>query len=167
MDKPFDKRIEEDKCRQKLLAFNSSLGLNCHAWDTLGKPILPPIWGNTLCKAIKSTHAGLMTCASSHKEMTKEAKTSGKPVVRECHAGLLKAVVPVYCEGRYIGLLGGCGATPKGHAVDEEYLRDLGPKIGVEIDELLAQVASVPEVDREALMDKVEDVIRDCVSDHA
>jgi len=166
MDKPFVKVIEEDKCRQTLVELNSSLGLNCHAWDTLGKPILPTIWGNTLCKAIKSTQQGLLTCASSHKEMTKEAKTSGKSVVTECHAGLLKAVIPVYCEGRYIGLLGGCGATPKGRAVDEEYLRTLGPKIGVDIEELLAQVASVPEVEKEALKEKVEAVIRDCAGNH-
>ena len=165
METPFSKVIQENKCRQALEELNTGMGLNCHAWDTLGKPILPPIWGNTLCKAIKSTHPGLLTCASSHKEMTKEAKTSGKPVVRECHAGLLKAVVPVYCEGHYIGLLGGCGATPKGRTVDQEYLKDLGPKIGVDIDELLAQVASVPEVDKDALKKKVEDVIKNCAGD--
>jgi len=167
MDTPFAKVIEEDGCMRTIVELNTSLGLNCHAWDTLGKPILPPIWGNTLCKAIKSTHQGLLTCAGSHKEMTKEAKASGSPVVRECHAGLLKAVVPVYCEGRYIGLLGGCGATPMGSTVSEDYLRELGPKIGVDVEQLLAQVASVPEVDRDALKKKVEDVIRACAENHA
>ena len=162
METQFSKVIQENKCKHALEKLNSSMGLNCHAWDTLGKPILPTIWGNTLCKAIKSTQQGLLTCASSHKEMTKEAKTSGKPVVRECHAGLLKAVLPVYCEGKYIGLLGGCGATPKGRAVNEEYLCELGPKIGVSMEELLAQVVSVPEVDREALKEKIEGLIRDC-----
>jgi len=164
METEFSKVIEENKCRKALEELNSSMGLNCHAWDTLGKPILPTIWGNTLCKTIKSTQQGLLTCASSHKEMTKEAKSTGLPVVRECHAGLLKAVLPVVCEGRYIGLLGGCGATPKGRAVSEEYLCELGPKIGVSPEELLAQVASVPEVDKEALKDKIEVLIRDCGS---
>jgi len=162
METEFSKVVQENKCMQALEELNVSLGLNCHAWDTLGKPILPPIWGNTLCKAIKSTHDGLMTCASSHKEMTKEAKATGKPVVRECHAGLLKAVLPVYCEGRYIGLLGGCGATPKGTEVSEEYLSELGPKIGVSIEELLAQVASVPELDKELLKEKIKGVITSC-----
>jgi len=164
METEFSKVVQEDKCRKMLEELNSNMSLNCHAWDTLGKPILPPIWGNTLCKAIKSTHDGLMTCASSHKEMTKEAKATGKPVVRECHAGLIKAVLPVYCEGKYIGLLGGCGATPKGRAVSEEYLCGLGPKIGVSVEELLAQVASVPEVDKDALKEKIEELIRDCGS---
>jgi len=162
METPFTKVIQENNCRQALEELNTSMGLNCHAWDTLGKPILPTIWGNTLCKAIKSTHLGLLTCASSHKEMTKEAKSSGKSVVRECHAGLLKAVVPVYCEGKYIGLLGGCGATPKGRAVNIEYLNELGSKIDVSVNELLAQVPSVPEVDKEALIEKIENVVMNC-----
>lgn len=160
---PFSNVIEENKCRQALEELNVSLGLNCHAWDTLGKPVLH-ISGNTLCKAIKSTHQGLLTCASSHKEMTKEAKATGQPVVRECHAGLLKAVLPVICEGKYIGLLGGCGATPKGRAVSEEYLCELGPKIGVSTEELLAQVASVPEVDKVELELKIGNIIENCGS---
>ncbi len=167
METEFSKVIDENKCRQALEELNSSMGLNCHAWDTLGKPILPTMWGNTLCKAIKSTHQGLLTCASSHKEMTKEAKATGKPVVRECHAGLVKAVLPVICGGRYIGLLGGCGATPKGRTVSEKYLCELGPKIGVSSEELLAQVASVPEVDKEALKEKIESIIKNCVDNRA
>lgn len=162
METPLTKVISENDCIHALEELNSSMGLNCHAWDTLGKPVLPTIWGNTLCKAIKSTQEGLLTCASSHKEMTKEAKASGKPVVRECHAGLLKAVLPVFCEGRYVGLLGGCGATPKGRAVNEEYLRELGPKIGVSFEQLSAQVPSVPEVDKAELESKIKNIINNC-----
>jgi hypothetical protein len=46
--------------------------------------------------------------------------------------------------------------------VSEEYLCELGPKIGVSSDELLAQVASVPEVDKEELKEKIEALVKNC-----
>lgn len=160
MDVNFKELLEDERCRLPLEEFNTKLELNCHAWDTLGRPILPPIWGNTLCKAIKSVQPGLLTCAGSHKEMTKEAKSTNRPVIRKCHAGLVKAVVPVVVDGRYIGLLGGCGSLSTGDKLDHEYLRELASKIGIAAEELLSHVPSVNEVDVEALEKKVEEVLK-------
>lgn len=159
MDKSFKEIIDSTECRKPLEEFNTELGLNCHAWDTLGKPILPPIWGNTLCKAIKSVQPGLLTCAGSHKEMTKEARTTGQPVIRKCHAGLVKAVVPVVMDGRYIGMVGGCGCVPRGESVDPGYIRELAEKIGVEEEYLSSHVQTVGEADVEAVESKVREVL--------
>jgi ligand-binding sensor protein len=160
MEANFKELLENKRCRIPLEEFNTRLGLNCHAWDILGKPILPTMWGNTLCKAIKSVQPGLLTCAGSHKEMTKEARATGRPVIRKCHAGLVKAVVPVVVDGRYIGLLGGCGSLPRGHKLDEGYLRELAEKIGLGRDELVSHAKSVGEVDVDAVEAKVEEVLK-------
>lgn len=159
MNKSFKDILDSEHCARPLGEFNSELGLNCHAWDTLGKPILPPIWGNTLCKAIKSVQPGLLTCAGSHKEMTKDAKATGKPVIRKCHAGLVKAVVPVIVDGKYIGMIGGCGSVPMGESVDPAYLRELADKIGVPDEYLLTHLPTVGEVDVEAVRAKVKEAL--------
>jgi len=160
MEPNFKELLDDKRCRIPLEEFNTRLGLNCHAWDILGKPILPTMWGNTLCKAIKSVQPGLLTCAGSHKEMTREARTTGKPVIKKCHAGLVKAVVPVIVDGKYIGLLGGCGSLPAGEKVDDAYLKELAVKIGLPEDSLVSHVSSVGEVDIEEVRKKVEELLR-------
>ncbi|HEX9859816.1 MAG TPA: PocR ligand-binding domain-containing protein [Nitrospirota bacterium] len=158
-DKSFKDIIDSEDCKRPLEEFNTMLGLNCHAWDTLGKPILPPIWGNTLCKAIKSVQPGLLTCAGSHKEMTREAKVTGQPVIRKCHAGLVKAVVPVIVDGKYMGMIGGCGSLPRGEKVDQEYIKELAAKIGVAEEYLSVHLPSVGEVDVDDVSAKVREAL--------
>jgi ligand-binding sensor protein len=159
MSKTFKEMVEHDACMIPLKEIHEDLGMNCHAWDTLGRPFLPAMWGNTLCKAIKGAHAGLMTCAGSHKEITKEAKATGKPAMKKCHAGLIKAVVPVFLKGRYVGMIGGCGGVPTGDKLDETYLRELAERIGVSVDEMLASVDTVSEVDVAELECKVAEAL--------
>jgi len=159
MSKSFKEMVEHEACMRPLKAINEDLGMNCHAWDTLGRPFLPAMWGNTLCKAIKSVKPGLLSCAGTDKEITKEAKATGKPVMKKCHAGLIKAVVPVYVQGRYVGMIGGCGGVPTGDSLDENYLKELAERIGVSVDEMLATVSSVSEVDVAELEKKVEEAL--------
>jgi len=159
MSKSFKEMVEHEACMRPLKAINEELGLNCHAWDTLGKPFLPAMWGNTLCKAIKSVKPGLLTCAGSHKEITKEAKSTGKPAIKKCHAGLIKAVVPVYVDGRYVGMIGGCGGVPTGDRLDESYLKDLAGRIGVSVEEMLGSAGTVSEVEVSDLEKKVAEAL--------
>lgn len=154
--------VHEDACQKSLENLNSRHGMSCHAWDILGRPAIPTVWGNTLCKLIKSTEPGLLTCAATHKEMTKEAKATGQPVVKLCHAGMIKAVVPLYCGKKYMGMAGGCGCTPAGTKVKESYLRELGPKIGIDAEELIGHAASVKESDVEQFIESVKRVMEDC-----
>ncbi|HEY3346284.1 MAG TPA: PocR ligand-binding domain-containing protein [Nitrospirota bacterium] len=154
--------LKDESCQKSLVELNSRFSMSCHAWDILGRPIIPTVWGNTLCKLIKSTEAGLLTCAVTHKEMTKQAKATGKPVIRLCHAGMLKAVVPLYCGTKYMGLAGGCGCTPLGKSIDESYLRELGPKIGIEVEKLIEHAASVNDSDIEKFSEGVFDVMKNC-----
>ena len=159
MEISFKDILDDPRFMEILEGMNSALSLNCHAWDTLGKPAIPTLWGNMLCKAIKSTNEGLLTCAATHKEMTREAKQTGKPVINECHAGLVKVVIPVHAGGKYIGLLGGCGRIKKGKSVDESYLDGLGPKINVPKETLLETAATVPEVELHRVEAKVAELV--------
>jgi ligand-binding sensor protein len=76
-------------------------------------------WSNSLCPVIKSLDKGQsFICAVAHMNLSNQAKASKKPVIEECDAGLLKLVVPVFYNGEYLGVIGGCGLLPHEGEVD-------------------------------------------------
>jgi len=47
-----------------------------------------------------------------------QAKKTGRFVVGECDAGLVKIAVPIFVEGEFLGTAGGCGRLPAGGEVE-------------------------------------------------
>ncbi len=67
-------------------------------------------WPNRLCPAIKATDKGqAFICAVAHMNLATEAVKTGRPVIEECDAGLMKLVVPILVNGEYLGAVGACG----------------------------------------------------------
>ncbi len=67
-------------------------------------------WSNRLCPAIKATDKGqAFICAVAHMNLAAEAVRTGKPVIEECDAGLMKMVTPIIVNGEYLGAVGACG----------------------------------------------------------
>lgn len=76
-------------------------------------------WSNRICPAIKgSEKGGPFICAVAHMNMMAQAKKTGKPVVEECDAGILKIVVPIFVKDEFVGTAGGCGRLQEGGEVD-------------------------------------------------
>ncbi|MGD2185991.1 MAG: PocR ligand-binding domain-containing protein [Desulfobacterales bacterium] len=90
---------------------NERSGLNASVFDVAGVRITEfKRWANKLCPVIKADKKGQdYICAVAHQNMAAEAKRTRKPVIAECDAGLMKLVVPIFKNGKFLGVAGGCG----------------------------------------------------------
>ena len=98
-------------------------------------------WANRLCPVIKANEKGIsFICAVANMNMGYQAKTTGKPVIEECDAGLIKIAVPIFVGDEFIGTVGACGllldegevdsfAINKITAIDENMIESLSNDI--------------------------------------
>jgi ligand-binding sensor protein len=86
-------------------------GLDTNVFNTDGIRITPyKSWVNRLCPEIKATDKGQsFICAVAHMNLAAMARNSGKTVVEECDAGIVKIVVPIFMADSFIGAVGACG----------------------------------------------------------
>lgn len=86
-------------------------GLQSSVYDVEGVRITDTKrWANRLCPVIKGDKRGLSSiCAMANMDMSSEARTTGKPVIGECDAGMVKVVVPIFHQDEFLGTAGGCG----------------------------------------------------------
>ena len=74
---------------------------------------------NKLCSEIKATDKGQsFICAVAHMNMATIARNTHKPVTEECDAGIIKILVPVIVNHKFIGTVGGCGLLSEEGEVD-------------------------------------------------
>lgn len=102
---PLDAWVEIEK------DIHQRLGLDVSVFDTRGYRITGyKAWANRLCPAIKATDKGQsFICAVAHMNVASQAQQTRKPVIEECDAGLVKALVPIFVGEEYVGALCGCG----------------------------------------------------------
>ena len=102
---PLEKWLELE---QKI---NDRSGLNASVFNVDGMRITDfKRWANKLCPLIKGNENGQNAiCAVAHQNIAARAKRTRKPVIAECDAGLMKLVVPVFLNGEFLGVAGGCG----------------------------------------------------------
>ena len=102
---PLEKWVELEK------DINRRSGLNASVFDINGIRISDfKKWANSLCPTIKANVKGQsFICAVAHMNIAAQAKQTGKAVIEECDAGLFKVVYPVFVEGEFLGVVGGCG----------------------------------------------------------
>jgi len=114
--------------------FAKGVGLASVTVDPDGTPVTKPSSYIRFCaNYTHSTDIGDKRCAESHRKGGEEAARTGKPVVYECHAGLIDFAAPIMLEGRLIGtILGGQVLTS---APEEEKYRRIAKEIGVDADE--------------------------------
>ena len=67
--------------------------------------LCPPEHYNPLCHYIVSCPCGEKACANADDENCAKARSTGKNVIYECHAGLIDIVVPLFINDQYIGCL--------------------------------------------------------------
>ncbi len=123
---------------------NERSGLNASVFDVAGVRITEfKRWANKLCPIIKADEKGQnYICAVAHQNIAAQAERTQQPVISECDAGLMKLVVPIFVNGQFLGVAGGCGhilengevdsfMVNKTVGIDEEKLKDLSADIPV------------------------------------
>ncbi|WP_371380155.1 PocR ligand-binding domain-containing protein [Sporomusa aerivorans] len=142
IDLNFLQRFQDD--------FAESVGLASITVDVDGKPITSPSKYTKFCmNYTHSTACGDKRCAASHRKGGEKAARTGKPVVYECHAGLIDFAAPIVLEGRLIGTILG-GQVLTGKPIEEKY-RKIANEIGVNEDEYIAAVNEVTILTKERI----------------
>jgi ligand-binding sensor protein len=111
---PLEKWLELE---QKI---NERSGLNASVFDVAGVRITEfKRWANKLCPLIKADEKGQnYICAVAHQNIAAQAKQTHQPVIAECDAGLMKLAVPIFVDGQFLGVAGGCGHILENGEVD-------------------------------------------------
>lgn len=111
--------------------FALGMGLASVTVDTNGKPVTKPSSYTRFCMDFThSTECGDKRCAQSHKKGGEEAARTGKPVIYECHAGLIDFAAPIIIEGHLMGTILG-GQVLKDAPAEEKY-HAIAKEIGVD-----------------------------------
>lgn len=130
--------------------FATGVGLASVTVDVDGKPVTEPSRYTRFCMDYThSTECGDKRCAESHRKGGEEAARLGRPVVYECHAGLIDFAAPIIVDGHQIGtILGGQVLT---ELPDEAKYRRIAREIGVNEDEYVESVKEVRKLSRESI----------------
>jgi ligand-binding sensor protein len=135
IDIAFLQRFQDD--------FAESVGLASVTVDPDGNPITNPSSYTRFCMDYThSTECGDKRCAESHRKGGEEAARTGKPVVYECHAGLIDFAAPIMLEGRLMGTI--LGGQILADSPNEEKYRKIANEIGVNEDEYVDAVGKIP-----------------------
>ncbi len=112
--------------------------LNARVYDTSGTGVSgKPLWCNPLCPKIKANRESLeLICILGNLNFMAQAKKTGRFVVGECDAGLVKIAVPIFVEGEFLGTAGGCGRLPAGGEVEAFIIEKTTGLTGEEVSEL-------------------------------
>ena len=142
IDLKFLQRFQDD--------FATGVGLASVTVDIDGNPVTNPSRYTRFCQNYThSTECGDKRCAESHRKGGEEAVRLGKPVVYECHAGLIDFAAPILLEGRQIGtILGGQVLTD---LPDEDKYRRIAREIGVDEEGYVEAVQEVRKLSKESI----------------
>lgn len=125
--------------------FAKGVGVASITVDLDGNPVTKPSNYSRFCMDYThSTECGDQRCAISHRMGGEEAGRLGKPVVYECHAGLIDFAAPIILEGRQIGtILGGQVLTD---TPDELKYRRIAREVGVDEDEYVEAAKEISQL---------------------
>jgi ligand-binding sensor protein len=122
---------------------NERSGLNASVFDVDGVRITEfKRWANKLCPLIKADEKGQnYICAVAHQNIAAQAERTREPVISECDAGLMKLVVPIFVDGQFLGVAGGCGYVLGNGEVDSFMVNKT---VGIATEKLKDLSAEVP-----------------------
>lgn len=141
IDIEFLQRFQDD--------FAKGVGIASVTVDLDGTPVTDPSSYTRFCNYTHSTECGDTRCAASHKKGGEEAARTGKPVVYECHAGLIDFAAPIMLEGRQIGTILG-GQILTGNPQQEKYQK-IAIDIGVDEDSYVDAVNEISLLSKERI----------------
>ncbi len=127
---------------------STTFGLNASVCDENGKRITGfKKWANKLCPVIQANEKGQnFICAVANQSIALQAKRTRKPVIAECDAGLLKFVVPVFVDDKFLGVCSGCGLLVDGGSV-ETFLIII--TTGIDIEQIASLSNDIAKIERD------------------
>jgi len=99
---------------------NERSGMNASIFNAEGVRITDFVrWANRLCPVIKGNEKGQSyICSVAHQNIAALSAKSCRPVIEACDAGMLKLVVPIFVNGNFLGVAGGCGCLEQKEDID-------------------------------------------------
>ena len=159
---PIEKWVEVEK------EINRRSGLNAAVFDAAGVRITDfKKWANQLCPAIRETEKGLKyICSVAHQNIAAQTLKTGKTTVAECDAGLMKFAVPIFLNGEFLGVAGGCGMLRDQEQVDA-YLVHLTAGLDEgEIKKLSEEIETIPPQRLESVVEYLENKVNEVVREY-
>ncbi|MBT8369011.1 MAG: PocR ligand-binding domain-containing protein [Deltaproteobacteria bacterium] len=146
---PMEKWVEVER------EINRQSGLNAAVYDVAGVRITGfKKWANRLCPALRATEKGQeFICAIAHQNIAAQTIKTGKTVVDECDAGLMKFAVPIFVENEFLGVAGGCGLLRNQEQVDTYLVHRTTGLAEEVVDDLSEHIETIPN-------DRLESAIR-------
>lgn len=142
IDLQFLQRFQDD--------FAKGVGVASVTVDPDGTPVTNPSCYTRFCQEFThSTECGDKRCAESHRKGGEEAVRTGRPVVYECHAGLIDFAAPIIVEGKLLGtILGGQVLTS---APNEEKYQKIASEIGVDSEKYIESTKEIRILSKESI----------------
>ena len=127
---------------------NERSGLNASVFNVDGIRITNFVkWANSLCPAVKGNEKGQSyICSVAHQNIAGQAAKSRKAVVETCDAGMLKLVVPIFVNGDFLGVAGGCGCLEKNEDIDTFMINKT---TGINEEKLVRLSENIPSMTRD------------------
>lgn len=134
--------------------FATAVGLASITVDLDGNHVTKPSKFTEFCNLVHSTEIGHDRCAACDREGGEKAMRTGKPVVHQCHAGLIDFAAPIMLEGRLIGTILG-GQVIESLQDDEKYEK-IASEIGVEGSSLVEASKKVRKMSKSEILAAAE-----------
>jgi ligand-binding sensor protein len=133
---------------------NRRSGMNAAVFNREGVRITNFVkWANSLCPVVKADEKGKnYICALAHQNIAAQAEQTHRPVIEECDAGLMKLAVPIFINGQFLGVAGGCGYIMDSGEVD---LFMIHKATGIAEDKLAQLSEGIPVMTREQALSHV------------
>lgn len=131
-------------------------GMNPGVFDAAGRRITDFVaWANPLCPAVRKVKSGLThICACANQAVFRKAMEHG-PVIEECDAGLCKIAAPIFSDGVFLGVAGGCGVRLHDSRLD---LFHVGKVTGLPDQMLQDLAANVPVITQDKARETLESI---------
>lgn len=127
---------------------NERSGMNASVFNADGIRITDFVkWANSLCPEIKANEKGQSyICSVAHQSIAAQAAKTRDPVIETCDAGMLKLVVPIFVNGDFLGVAGGCGCLEKKEDIDTFMINKT---TGINQDRLIRLSEDIPFMTRD------------------
>ncbi len=157
---------------EKWVEFENELhrrsGLNANVYDINGIRITDNTnWANRLCPVIKANNKGIgFICAVANMNLASQAMNTGKPVIEECDAGLIKIAVPIFVGDEFLGTVGACGLLIEGWEADSFLINKITGIDEEKIESLSDDIKTISTEDAQSLVDYIWQDVNRFVKDY-
>lgn len=141
IDVEFLQKIQDD--------FAAAVGVASITVDLEGNQVTNPSNFTEFCDIVHSTEIGHSRCAACDKKGGEEAVNTGRPVIHECHAGLIDFAAPIILEGKLIGTI--LGGQVLADFQGEKKYREIASEIGVDASSLIDASKRVKRVSKDQI----------------